>query len=401
MRLSIKQWFEEQGTGDQVQKKLADVLVILTCLLLLTTLVQAYIAVINRVIAAVLFVILSALFVLRVKRLKSYLVLGLVAILEICALVSTDFPMHNLNDVVYFPFVMLYLEYFASDCEFFKEALQRNVRTMKIAAFIWTAVVSISLLFPGSYSAAWGEGSYFYSITQSIFRLAPTAVFIIAIVLYLITAGESKWYALLCVLPMYCFFEGGSRIYLGIGILIMLILWYKLIDNKRIFLLSLIPIAIVGIIVFVNSSIMDKFTAILDLKFDILGKLTSGRSVFWKYDVDAFLSETFGKQLVGMGFNYIYDVNKEYFNVAIWAHNDFIQIVTTYGWLGLASYLFVIFDVFLLVFKRSKEAKWVLAVTVCIWLFNAFFNMFYTYICAALSYVVILCALLRNSEQKE
>jgi hypothetical protein len=73
-----------------------------------------------------------------------------------------------------------------------------------------------------------------------------------------------------------------------------------------------------------------------------LVRFTSGRSVFWLIDLRAFYDFGFLNKLAGNGFDYIYYVNKTFYNMEIWAHNDIINLLLSVGLIGTSVYLFVI-----------------------------------------------------------
>ena len=82
----------------------------------------------------------------------------------------------------------------------------------------------------------------------------------------------------------------------------------------------------------------------------------------------------------------MFNINYAYFGNPLWAHNDFIQIFSDYGMIGLIVYLGMFRILFKKTFKDIKISKLAMLMLVTIWVFNAFFNMFYTYFCATLSY---------------
>ena len=90
--------------------------------------------------------------------------------------------------------------------------------------------------------------------------------------------------------------------------------------------------------------------------------------------------------LFGNGVNYLFKINYAHFGNPLWAHNDFIQIFSDYGLFGLLVYLGMFITLFKKTFNGIKISKMAMMMLVAIWAFNAFFNMFYTYFCATLSY---------------
>ena len=81
---------------------------------------------------------------------------------------------------------------------------------------------------------------YGLSITGDSFRLAPTCLMIVTLVLGLYCLTKSKKYLFYTIIPMYGFLMCGSRTYLGIGLLVVLAFWYIYCEKKRYFYFLLI-----------------------------------------------------------------------------------------------------------------------------------------------------------------
>lgn len=76
--------------------------------------------------------------------------------------------------------------------------------------------------------------------------------------------------------------------------------------------------------------------------------------------------------------------------MSIWAHNDFINLLMNFGYIGLILYLYVFLD-FSLKILKEKEIRGIRKYSYFfIWLFNAMFNMVYTYIIATIAIPFIL-----------
>ena len=102
--------------------------------------------------------------------------------------------------------------------------------------------------------------------------------------------------------------------------------------------------------------------------------------------MNAIMHNSLDKILFGNGINYLFYLNKPVFKVALWAHNDYIQILSDYGLLGLFIYVYMIYYVVRNIFEGIKPSRILMCCLVMLWAFNAFFNMFYTYFCATLSF---------------
>ena len=357
-------------------------------LLPITTLFQGIIPIINRILFFVL--ILSLAFIAFKKKKTTYeiSILMLFSISYVAAFIFTEGPLDNENDIFYLLFFILFSDYVISGYEFIKRYLKSNYNYLKGIVIAWDFFVFISIFLKSSY-----EDGYFFSFTGNVFRSATAATFILGIAMILIT--KKRINIIYAIIPMFCIFSGGSRTYLAVGLAICVAMYYIITPSRRFFLVSLIPIAVVFLAIILNSSIMDKIDSSLTVSSteyyqDPLVKFTSGRSLFWLADIRAFFSGNIINQILGYGYRFVYDINNKAIHNRIWAHNDYINILLCYGYIGLASYLLM----FRLMFKKCvsnlKLPRFIKIIAILIWFFNAFFNMFYTYVCASASYPFIL-----------
>lgn len=97
---------------------------------------------------------------------------------------------------------------------------------------------------------------------------------------------------------------------------------------------------------------------------------------------------------MGNGYNFIYDVNEIAIDDRIWGHNDFINILLTYGYIGVYIYLYTFISMSKHILKKGKVSKIIIYGYYFIWLFNAMFNMVYTYICATFALPYIMYSLI-------
>ena len=82
--------------------------------------------------------------------------------------------------------------------------------------------------------------------------------------------------------------------------------------------------------------------------------------------------------------------------MALWAHNDYIQILSDYGILGIFIYIGLMKMLIQKTLKGKVKSRFIIIVLIILWAFNAFFNMFYTYFCALLSYPYFILLLRYN-----
>lgn len=366
----------------------------------ITTLFQSIFPLLNKVFFGLLLITFLPLYLNKITAKR--IIVGLFTlIIVIYDYFITKEALYNFNELFYFPFCILFFTYMSENYKKYKEFLIKDKIYILSIIFIWTFLVCISIFFDSSWVVEWGGARYFGSFCKSVWRLAPTAVFIGTLDILLMIYYNKKYAIYLLIIPLFCFFMSGSRTYMVVGIILFLIAWYYYVKNRTHFFLSIIPVGIVLFIFIINSSMMDKFISVSynsDSYFDPLGTITSGRSIFWKADIDAYMEGTLMNKLLGNGFNLIYEVNYKAFGGLVWAHNDFIQCLVSHGMLGLILYLFTMINAIIKITK-GRNYNFTFILVVLIWLFNAFFNMFYTYFCSMLCYPIILL-LIRDGKRK-
>lgn len=370
----------------------------------LFTLFQSYIGPINKILFILLMTVQMTMYLRRGISARFFALLSIVMLMECIELFSTSFPLQSINDIFYFPFIVIFYNFICENGAFFYDLAVKNIKSIKRIIYLWSFFIVVSIAFPLSYTQVWGGGTYFASFTGDPFRLCPTAFYILALILMVMMIEKNRKMFWFSIIPMFCFFSSGSRTYLLVGLLLFLIVWYKFFYNKHMFCLSLLPLVLLFLVFLVNSSMMQKIAATSyssNSYFDLWGTVTSGRSIFWEADINAFRNGSLWNKLLGFGFNFVYEVNKTAIGAKIWAHNDFIQLLLTYGVLGILLYLKVIYSLFRRRLWKMSEKKWVVYLVFFIWFFTANMNMFYTYLCTVLGYVFLIESLTKIKQTDE
>ena len=159
--------------------------------------------------ALLIFVIVILLFLITRKIEKRWVgILFAVFVVHVYALMHTTFPLYNSNMLFYYGFWILLVVYYTSCSKRAMETFKKSERFTRGVVQIWSIIVGISIFMPSSYviNKAWGSGRYFVSITGDAFRLAPTCLMIVTLVLGLYCLTRKKKYLLYITIPMY----GGS-----------------------------------------------------------------------------------------------------------------------------------------------------------------------------------------------
>lgn len=351
------------------------------------------------------FVIFSCMLMLLLRMKYNYIhiivLLALILNYSIAILNSNDLLVY-VNNLFYFIFWAMYCFFCSRNINniinFFKE--EKNY--IKSVIWIWSIIVVISMFFPSSYSVAWGGYVYFGSFSGGPFRLLPSVLLLLAIIYAYMQINNDKSIIIFTIVPLLSTFISGSRTYFGVIGILTLMIWYSFCKNKKKFWFSIIPFGLLLLAAFLRSSIYNKFLATTYTEtshFDYFGTVSNGRSIFWAVDLDAFRTSGFFNQLFGNGFNFVYDINSDKIGNALWAHNDFINILLNFGYLGLLIYFLSFFKLSKLIINKSKKPV-LFTLFILIWLINAMFNMVYTYMCATLAIPFILIGVYFENKDK-
>lgn len=343
---------------------------------------------INKVAIAVLsFFLVCHLFTLRYTR-TQFIMLMITIIIHIIALAYTDFPLVNFNTLFYFLlWVCIYL-FFAKCKDKVVNIMHNSDSYIKGVLWFWTVLVGMSALLPSSY-----DNHYFISFTGTSFRLMPATLIVTALAMYMAVHTKDKRYNLFLLLPTYTAFMNSSRTYFVIYLVFMLMYLYMHFRSKRKFYLMLLPLCVVVLLLMSVTGIADKLNSTIyneNSYFDFWGTITNGRTVFWKWDLEAFFDLPFLQQFVGNGFNFVYEVNGAQMTV-IWAHNDFINLLMNFGYLGVIIYLWVYFKMVRAFWQKANQIPLFVKIMFHGAVFiNSMANMSYTYLCAVIAYPLFL-----------
>lgn len=390
---NLRKQVDESNTLRQVngyfQKYGMELFLRLILLFPITTLFQEHIGFLNKALFAVSLFVFFASVRFHGRTLKYLLVISLLWLISMLVTPWEALKL-NINMAVYYIFCVFYFVFFLEYRRRIWHLLKRNSLYVTAVVLVYTLILMISIFLPSSYAASesggWGDGSYFRSISGSPNRVGPASVFVIVLLTFLLKIGYRKLFALLALPQLFVFFMGGSRTYFVVGLCATVILVYILINNKRVFFYSLIPLGVAALILLSQSSMMDKLLATFQPGTPSVvfwQKLTNTRSIFWVEQLKLFFDSPILKQIFGNGINF---TTHRY---GMWAHSDFIEILCSYGYLGLINYVsLMVYSMY--VFMKKNKNFFVNAVCVFIWLFNAFFNFFYCYFCAMLCYPILL-----------
>lgn len=380
---------------------LSEIYVMLVILFPFTTLFQNYISFLNIALLAVVVSFMVAMAIGNKYMGKRCFIWSLFSIvIWIVALLNTSSEAlkTNTNMAVYYIFMLIYFLIFLDNKERIWNILIDNKKYIYWVILLYTLLLIISIFLPSSYkqieAGGWGDELYFVSFAGSPNRVGPACIYILVLMCFLTKQKyKHKKMLLLSVPHIYTVAMGGSRTYFVLGLCVMLILYYYWVDDMRKFKLSLLPLALLAVVVVLKSNMMNKILATfqhVDNKVVFWQKLTNTRSIFWIEQLRLFKQTALFHHFIGNGINFTT------YNYGLWAHSDFIEILCSYGYIGLLNYIAAMYFLIKTFIKKSNVSALIKWVGVFIWFFNAFFNFFYCYFCAMLSYPLLLMTISGN-----
>ena len=319
---------------------------------------------------------------------RKYTFLGLLVlgVNYVFAIYSTKVPLNTINLLFYLLFYFLYTYYMCDNNETAIDWFTRHSVFVEFVVALWTVLVGISIFVPSCYYLKEGGSLYFGSFCVSIFRLGPSAVFIQVMAIALSVLDGKKGALLYMIIPMYCFLMGSSRTYLVVGLCLFAIAWYFTCKKRAVFWCTIIPMAVLVLMIVAVSSMGDKIAYTLDDSQygDFWFRITSGRSMIWEVIIMFWKEKSVFNKLLGSGLEFTVQV------ASVWAHNDFLEILCSFGIIGLVQYLYSVKRLYKYSYKKVRIPFFIKACAFMVWFFNAFFNMHYVYFCAMLSYPIVL-----------
>lgn len=336
---------------------------------------------VGKAVLVVMLFSLLILFCIKRQDKSSWLILALTAAMHIFEFAYPVSQKETFTTYLMYAVWVIFFLYLQNNYGSFFDAANKQQAAINSTVIIWEIIVIVSAFFPSSYEHTWGEGSYFISFSNTSFELAPAASLVFAFVIFCYACdGNARKAVLLSAVPVVCSFASGSRTYLVVIALEVLILAMMIIKSKLALIAFIVIALIAGIGLLSMTNIWTKFANAFQYSNNsssFWSVFTSGRDAFWRADLDAFGKGGMVNQLFGYGFSYVYEVNESVFGNRIYAHNDFINILLTFGWAGLIPYFFA-FGKCVLMLGRQMERGFLFSI-LAIWLFNAVFNMTYVY----------------------
>lgn len=383
---------------------LTEVIIRLVLLFPITTLFQNYVSFSNTALLILTLVALVVKIVFSVKVSQKLLIYVLFSfVIWGVAIVNTSMAAlrTNVNMAIYYIFMIVYFVFCINEKESAWIALNHCKNYIFTVVCVYTMVLTVSIILPSSYTqmtaGGWGNEKYFVSFSGSPNRVGPACLFILTLMIFLIKKKYDRRIIYMLTIPhLYTVAMGGSRTYFILGACTILIIFYYGLRNKRNFIYIIPFLIFLFVLLVLRSNMLNKIIATFQYSSNRIvfwQRLTNTRSIFWLEQLKMFWETTRLHHFIGNGINFTT------YNYGLWAHSDFIEILCSYGYIGLLNYIFLmvmLLKTFLTKYKANRLIKFTVFF---IWFFNAFFNFFYCYFCAMLSYPILL--MIVNEQQME
>lgn len=259
----------------------------------------------------------------------------------------------NFNDegiTKYLLVTVLFFIYFREDDnkKSLRKVVDSNTKIIGIMLLVSNIIMIIFCLCKNGYMQIW-EGKYYIGP----FSNPHTTTYYLIVLMTLATILRKKNNNIInnifLIVPLLLSFITGARVpFLGVVIL-FIYNYYLDYKNKKnlfkyetiIFISMVIILTILLLCKLIEIPVLNK---IIDTIKD--GNFTNSRNHIWRVNLLVFSESNIFRMLFGYGAAYSFEISQYYLNARVWAHNDFIQILISYGVVGLAIYIYILVDFF-------------------------------------------------------
>lgn len=266
-----------------------------------------------------------------------------------------------------------------------KQVLSNKIKLLNRYVFFIVGLLLIGLIMPSCYKYINGDNLY-YGFAESGHKLAGNICFVTALTIFIYQKRKFQLYQV-CILGILfmILLMTGSRTYC-IPEIILLFVYYKFNIGKLRTKWIITPIILVATVyLIINSNVLERFISMGNNTYvssNFWEAVSSGRLIWWKIDIQEFAKLSIIEQILGKGFTFVYQINEQFYGLKIGAHNDFLNILLSVGWIGLIGYILIILNLFFkfgrqLFFKNDKSIIMKLSLIAVYILWNANINGFY------------------------
>lgn len=253
---------------------------------------------------------------------------------------------------------------------------------------LWFFVISVPIVIIDFYNTRSGILSERLSDNENV--VTNTAYMFTALIPYIFLWGKNKFFSIFSlILLLFFVIQGAKRGALIVGVMGTLVfVYYQLIIIEPRNRLKGFSLTLVGVVLLIVS--LYYFYVSNDYLVQRFQEIDggSGRDVIFLNLLNNWVgSNNIINYLFGFGFM----STIQYSGTGNLAHNDWLELLTNFGLLGIFIYLFLFYGALRLVFggKLDKEDKLILLAIICMWFLTTFFSMYYTSI-STVFYIILI-----------
>lgn len=335
---------------------------------------------VGKIVGAALIVVLILIYIKTLKK-RDIFYLSFIGIFDLLTIVRlSDFSI-DIENMIFFTSTTMILWKFSelSIREKLKNEFSEISNKVYIVTNILLGISIISILFSNSWVVVNGQKIY-SGLCDSGHKMAGNLCFLSSIYfLYFIDKKIKIRNLIYFIIIFAIILLTASRTYLISYFIIVILLYIKKLKHYSIIKFLMPFIILVGIYLFINSSIFARFSLMGQNQYvsdDFLEATSSGRLIWWKIDLNAFNDfETIDK-IFGKSFTYLYNLNWIQYGLKIHAHNDFLTLIISTGWFGLLGYFIVLKSWFFKKYNNKRKLVDVLF-TILLLILNAMLSGVY------------------------
>lgn len=326
---------------------------------------------------------------------KKAIILAITTFIVGLSFVNLSVSLGYISDAIYLLISILLLMEIDNDYSQnrFLCALKQSEKFIKWMVILCDLVLCVGFLDARCYDSSQWDGSYFVGYTNASHTVASGACLLLVFTLYVIRNKKNTISFIYFVPSIMAILKSGARTFLIPIAIVCLFFFVYHIKNFSIKLLVFPIVILCASYVFLKSSMVEKFLFSINNQYtdmNFLGRLTNGRTAFWGVDLLAFRDYNIIQKLIGNGFQHVYMVNERNFNLAIWAHNDFINCLLSIGLVGTFIYVYVLYRTGKKIVKIPRRDMIIKTLLISYILFPALVNGFYAYQHYFYSFIILI-----------
>lgn len=248
-----------------------------------------------------------------------------------------------------------------------------------------------------TYKFNWG-GNFFHGTNSMPHTLAYLMLITLVQASLIIIFTKNKRYILLTFIPIFAIFASGARIALVLAVAPILILsnLFFTRNQKSIFVKILAVLVLVVAVFFAfKNKLMNSDLMLKIQKRETSGNVSAGRTYIWENLLGHYFKDsTLVQYVFGQGDDksYFYNSLNPLVGGAVWAHNDFVQILLGKGLVGFCIYVISLVRSWLTI--RIYNRSFYSLLVVLFVLVAALMNGFYSYLdmMASVPFIALLAA---------